>query len=126
MSRNVRIVGRVKIENIELANESIQESGISGIIIQNNQFVFDGYDYYDGQNKNSDISKIEEIYNQKFKVHLEKLAEAERKRIEEEKKVYQEEQLEKVMKNAEKHGYKLKKEVREDNTIKVVLQKRVY
>jgi len=28
--------------------------------------------------------------------------------------------------NAKKQGYKLKKEIREDNTIKLVIQKRVY
>jgi F0F1-type ATP synthase membrane subunit b/b' len=31
-----------------------------------------------------------------------------------------------IIANAKKQGYKLKKEIREDNTIKLVLQKRIY
>jgi len=34
--------------------------------------------------------------------------------------------MELVIKNAKKQGYKLKKEVREDNTIKLVLERKVY
>jgi hypothetical protein len=126
MSRVVKISGNVRVENLELANESIRESGISNIVVKNGVFQFEGYDYYDGSGKSEEIAKVEKIYQKKWNIHLEKLAEIERQRIEEEKRIYRETQLEKVMKNAEKHGYKLKKEVREDNTIKVVLQKRSY
>ena len=126
MSRIVKIVGKVKIENLELAEEAIRESGISGVTIKNGQFVFEGYDYYDGVGKESDIAKIEKIYQKKWNDHLKELEEQERRRIEEEKRKFREEQLAKVMENAKKHGYKLKKEVREDNTIKIVLERRVY
>ena len=126
MSRVVKIVGKVKVENRVLAEESILESGISGVVLQNGQFVFEGYDYGDGYGKNSDIAKIEKIYQKKWSIHLETLAEIERKRIEEKKRIYREEQMELVIKNAKKQGYKLKKEVREDNTIKLVLERKVY
>jgi hypothetical protein len=126
MSRVVKIMGKVEVKNLELAEESIRESGISGIVVKNGVFQFEGYDYGDGYGKDSEIAKIEKIYQKKWNAHLENLAKIERERIEEEKRIYREEQLEKVMKNAEKQGYKLKKEVREDNTIKLVLERRVY
>jgi len=126
MSRVVKIVGKVQVENIELAEEAIRESGISGVTLNNGVFQFEGYDYEDGYGKDEEIRKIEQIYQKKWKAHLEELAELERKRIEEEKRLYREEQMNKVIENAKKHGYKLKKEVKEDNTIKLVLEKRVY
>ncbi|EJF05995.1 hypothetical protein ThvES_00019420 [Thiovulum sp. ES] len=151
MSRVVKISGKVKVENSEIANEAIRESGVSGIFIRNGVFEFNEYDYNDGYGKRVEIEKVEKLYKQKLNGYLRKLEEEtkrlkeqkrlaelkrieeekrrieeERKRIEEEKRVYREEQFDKVIKNAEKQGYKLKKEVREDNTIKLVLQKRVY
>jgi nucleoporin GLE1 len=59
------------------------------------------------------------------KIRLKKIEE-EQKRIEEEKRVLREEKAELIMANAKKQGYKLKKEIRENNTIKLVLQKRTY
>jgi len=52
--------------------------------------------------------------------------EKERQRIKEEKQILREEKADLIIANAKKQGYKLKKEIREDNTIKLVLQKRVY
>jgi DNA-binding winged helix-turn-helix (wHTH) protein len=70
--------------------------------------------------------QIETLYTQKFNIYLEQVAEAERLQIEEEKRVLREEKAERMIANAKKQGYKLKKEIREDNTIKLVLQKRIY
>jgi len=63
---------------------------------------------------------------QKFNIYIEQAAEEERLKIEEEKRVMREEKADIAIANAKKQGYKLKKEIREDNTIKLVLQKRVY
>jgi len=126
MSRIVTIKGKVKIQNLDLAKEAIKEAGVKNIQIQNNQFVFSGYDYYDGINKDKEIKKVEEIYLKKFNEYLKKLEEEEKKRIEEEKRKIREEKYKIIIENAKKQGYKVKKEIRENNTIKLVLQKRVY
>ncbi len=128
MSRVINIKGRVIIQNIELANEVINECSC-GIKIENNQFVFNEYDAYDRikeLDKAKDLEKVETLYSQKFNLYLEKVAEEERLKIEEKKRVLREKKAELMIANAKKQGYKLKKEVREDNTIKLVLQKRVY
>lgn len=128
MSRVINIKGKVIIQNIELANEVINECSC-GIKIENNQFVFNEYDAYDRidkLDKAKDLEKVETLYSQKFNLYLEKLAEEERLKIEEKKRVLREEKAELMIANAKKQGYKLKKEIREDNTIKLVLQKRVY
>lgn len=52
--------------------------------------------------------------------------ELERKQIEAEKLRIREEKADLIIKNAEKQGYKLKKEIKKDNTIQLVLQKRIY
>ena len=46
--------------------------------------------------------------------------------VAEEERAYREAQRDKIIENALKHGYKLKKEVQEDETIRLVLVKRVY
>jgi hypothetical protein len=125
MSRVINIKGKVVIQNIELAQEAILECKFD-IEIKNNQFVFNKYDHGDGWNKETEIMQIETLYTQKFSLYLEKVAEEERLRIEEEKRVLLEEKAELMILNAKKQGYKLKKEIREDNTIKLVLQKRIY
>jgi len=128
MSRVINIKGKVIIQNIELANEAINECSC-GIKIENNQFVFNEYDAYDRIDKSDkakDLEKVETLYFQKFNLYLEEVAEEERLKIEEEKRVLREEKVELMIANAKKQGYKLKKEIREDNTIKLVLQKRVY
>ena len=128
MSRVINIKGKVIIQNIELANEAINECSC-GIKIENNQFVFNEYDAYDRIDKSDkakDLEKVETLYSQKFNLYLEEIAEEERLKIEEEKRVLREEKAELMIANAKKQGYKLKKEIREDNTIKLVLQKRVY
>jgi len=125
MSRIVNIKGKVDIRNLDLANAAIKESGLD-IKIQNNQFVFEGYDYYDGINKDKDIENVEKIYFVKYNEYVQELEEKERLRIEKEKELLREEKYNKIIENAKKQGYKVKKEKRIDNTIKLVLQKRVY
>ena len=44
----------------------------------------------------------------------------------EEKRIRREEIANKAIENAKKQGYKLKKQIQEDNTIRLVLQKRTY
>ena len=126
MSRIVTIKGNVKIQNVDLAKEALKEAGVKNIQIKDNQFIFSGYDYYDGVNKDKDIQKVEEIYLKKFNEYLKKLEEKEKKRIEEEKRKIREEKYKIIIENAKKQGYKIKKEIRKDNTIKLILQKRVY
>ncbi|MEA2100740.1 MAG: hypothetical protein U9P72_11495, partial [Campylobacterota bacterium] len=110
---------------MELAQEAINECRFD-IDIKNNQFVFNKYDYYDGENKASEIKQVESLYIQKFNIYLEEVAQEERLKIEEEKRIMREEKADLLIANAKKQGYKLKKEIREDNTIKLVLQKRTY
>lgn len=125
MSRVVKIRGKVIIQNIELAKEAIKECKYN-IEIVNNKFVFEKYDHYDGRYKKDEIIKIENIYLQKFNVYLEEIAEEERLKIEEEKRILREQKADIAIANAKKQGYKVKKEIKEDNTIKLILQKRVY
>jgi membrane protein involved in colicin uptake len=126
MSRIIHIKGRVIIQNIELAYEALKEAGFKDVIIQNNRFVIQKYDYYDGIGKQEEIEKVEEIYLKKFNEYVKKLEEEEKRRIEEEKRKVREEKKRLILENAAKQGYKLKKEITEDNKIKLVLQKRVY
>jgi hypothetical protein len=128
MSRTINIRGRVVIQNIEIAKEVIRECSY-GIKIENNKFVFNEYDAYDRINesvKTDDMQKVETLYTQKFNIYLEQVAEEERLKIAEEKRVLREAKVELMIANAKKQGYKLKKEIREDNIIKLVLQKRTY
>ena len=128
VSRIINIKGKVVIQNMELAKEAISECDCD-IKIDNNQFVFNEYDAFDRISevqKMKDLEKVETLYTQKFNIYLEQTAEKERLRIEEEKRVLREEKAELLIANAKKQGYKLKKEIREDNTIKLVIQKRVY
>jgi hypothetical protein len=50
----------------------------------------------------------------------------EKERLAEEKRVLREEKAMLIIENAKKQGYKIKKELRKDNTIKLVLQQRSY
>lgn len=128
MSRVINIKGKVVIQNIELAQKAINECNC-GIKIDNNQFIFNEYDAYDRiseSQKTEDLINVETLYTKKFNIYLEQVAEEVRLRIEEEKRVLREEKAELMIANAKKQGYKLKKEIREDNTIKLVLQKRIY
>lgn len=127
MSRVINIKGTVVIQNIELAREAIQECSC-GIEIVNNRFIFNQYDAYDRisqSEKSKDIAKVETLYTQKFSIYLEQIAEEERLKIEEEKRVLREEKADLMIANAKKQGYNLKKKIREDNTIKLILQKRI-
>lgn len=125
MSRVVNIKGKLQIQNLKLALESICELSYD-IDIKNNQFTYNKYDYYDGLNKENEIQEVETLYLKKFNSYLQELEEKERLRIEEEKRIIKEEKYNKILAEAKKNGYKLKKELREDNTIKLVLQRRVY
>ncbi len=125
MSRVVNIKGKLQIQNLKLALESIDELSYD-IAIKNNQFTYNKYDYYDGIEKENEIQEVEALYLAKFNEYLEELEEKERLRIEEEKRIIKEEKYNKILVEAKKNGYKLKKELREDNTIKLVLLRRVY
>ncbi len=128
MSRTIYIKGKVIIQNIDIAHEVLTELNLN-IKIENNQFIFNEYDAYDEiseSKKAKDIVLIENLYMQKFNLYLEQVVQEERLRIEEEKRVIRDEKANLMIENAKKQGYKLKKEIREDNTIKLVLQKRVY
>ena len=104
MSRVVKIIGTNTIKNIELAQETLTELNKSYIKIENNTFVFEQYDYLDGEGKAVEIEEVENVYKQKYQNYLK----------------------EKILENSVKNGYKLKKEITKDNKIKLVLQKRVY
>ena len=104
MSRVVKIVGEDIIKNIELAQKTLSELNKNDIKIENNTFVFEQYDYLDGEGREREIKEVEKVYKKKYQNYLK----------------------EKILKNSIKNGYKLKKEVTQDNKIKLVLQKRVY
>ena len=128
MSRTINIKGNILIQNIQIAQDTLDELGLD-IKIENNHFIFNQYDAWDridSRVKENEIKKVEELYKNKFDFYIKKIAKEERLKIEEEKRVLREEKAELMIENAKKQGYKLKKEIREDNTIKLVLQKRVY
>ncbi len=128
MSRTINIKGHLLIQNIQIAREVLNELGLD-IKIENKRFIFNEYDRWDQIDENQkrkEIEKIESLYTQKFNKYLEEIAEAERLKIEEEKRIRREEIANKAIENAKKQGYKLKKQIQEDNTIRLVLQKRTY
>ena len=126
MSRVVKIKGKLILYNLEIAKQVLNEFNLPNVVIQDKCFIFEGYDYYDGRNKSTEINQLENRYNELYSFYLELLAEQERKRIEEEKRVIREQKKQLILKNAEKQGYKVKRLIEENNTIKLVLQKRVY
>ena len=128
MSRTINIKGNLLIQNMQIAQDTLDELGLD-IEIKNNYLIFNKYDALDqinGKTKENEISKVEELYKNKFNIYLEQLAYEEQLKIEKEKELLREEKYEKIIQNAKKQGYKVKKEKREDNTIKLVLQKRTY
>lgn len=128
MSRTINIKGHLLIQNIQIAREVLNELGLD-IKIENKRFIFNEYDRWDQIDENQkrkEIEKIESLYTQKFNKYLEEIAEAERLKIEEEKRIRREEIANQAIENAKKQGYKLKKQIQEDNTIRLVLQKRTY
>ncbi len=83
------------------------------------------------QKRIQEKDRIEQIEKEKQRIKREEeeriiAYKKEQLRIEEEKRVIRDEKADLMIANAKKQGYKLKKEIREDNTIKLVLQKRVY
>jgi len=77
--------------------------------------------------KLAEEARIEEEKRLKKEEELRlKKIEEERLRIEEEKELLREAKYQQIIQNAKKQGYKVKKEKREDNTIKLVLQRRIY
>ena len=132
MSRTIKIQGNLFIENEEIAKEVISEFQ-NGIFFENNQFKFQQYDAYDRlseENKTKEMDQVEKEYLKRYKIYLDKkeqkAREEEERRVEEEKRLLREEKMNHIIQNATKYGYKLKKEVRQDKTIKLVFQKRVY
>ncbi len=104
MSRVVKILGTNTIKNVELAEKTLDELNKNHIKIENNTFVFEQYDYLDGEGRAIEIEEVEKVYKQKYQNFLK----------------------EKIVENSIKNGYKLKKVISKDNKIKLVLQKRVY
>jgi beta-glucosidase-like glycosyl hydrolase len=128
MSRTINIKGNLLIQNMQIAQDTLDELGLD-IEIKNNYFIFNEYDALDQINsktKENEISKVEKLYKNKFNIYLKQLAYEEQLRIQKEKELLREEKYEKIIQNAKNQGYKVKKEKREDNTIKLVLQKRIY
>ena len=77
--------------------------------------------------KNIDlIDKKDKAEVKKIEQNIIKEKEEEALKIEEEKRIRREEIANKAIENAKKQGYKLKKQIQEDNTIRLVLQKRTY
>jgi hypothetical protein len=111
MSRVVKIIGSMTIDNLALAKKALSKSKNSDIKIVDGKFEFNQYDYYYGKDRAEEIKEVEKIYNEL---------------VAEEERAYREAQRDKIIENALKHGYKLKKEVQEDETIRLVLVKRVY
>jgi len=104
MSRVVKIIGTSSIKNIDLAKETLIELNKKDIKIVDNKFVFDQYDYYDGEGREAEIKEVEKVYKQKYQNYLK----------------------EKILENSKSSGYKLKKEIIKDNKIKLILERRVY
>ncbi|NVJ53921.1 MAG: hypothetical protein HWD90_09490 [Campylobacteraceae bacterium] len=128
MSRTINIKGQLLIQNIQIAKEILDELRLD-IKIENKRFIFNEYDAWDQIDENQkkkEIEKIESLYTQRFNKYLEELAEAEKLRIKEEKRILREEKANLLIENAKRQGYKLKKQIQEDNTIRLVLQKRTY
>ncbi len=108
MSRTINIKGHLLIQNIQIAREVLNELGLD-IKIENKRFIFNEYDRWDQIDENQkrkEIEKIESLYTQKFNKYLEEIAEAERLKIEEEKRIRREEIANKAIENAKKQGYK--------------------
>ncbi|UUO25475.1 hypothetical protein FGD67_21335 [Colwellia sp. M166] len=73
--------------------------------------------------------KAIELEKEKMRIAEEKRIQEEKlekERLAEEKRVLREEKAMLIIENAKKQGYKIKKELRKDNTIKLVLQQRSY
>jgi hypothetical protein len=143
VSRVVRIRGKLKVENLQIAEEAIRCFNYSGIRIENDRFLFNEYDYYDGFNKRSEIADVEKKYKELLESYYEQFAiekqtaelarleeikriEEEHIRREKERKALQEEKRNIIIENAKKQGYRVKKEITKENKIKLVLQKRIY
>ena len=144
MSRVVKIKGNTLVTNIEVAEKTIKEIGMKGVIVSNGTFLFEGYDYNDGRYKSEELKKIEELYVKNLQQFEEELAvklkeleeqrkfeelkrlEEDRLRVEKERIRVQNITLDKIKANAKKNGYKIKRELTEDNKVKLILVKRVY
>lgn len=72
---------------------------------------------------NAELDRLEEIRSIEEELRL---IEEEKIKIEVEKKVIREAKRDLIIANAKKQGYRVKKELTQNNTIKLVLQKRVY
>jgi len=126
MSRIINIKGDILIQNIQIAQDTLDELDLD-IKIENNHFIFNQYDAWDminSKDKESEIKKVEELYQEKFSIYLEQLEQEEQIRIAKEKEAIRETKYQQIVQNAKKQGYKVKKEKREDNSIKLVLQRR--
>jgi len=75
---------------------------------------------------NAFLTSVEKEYNILYTAKIEKLAEIERKRIEEERKKYIAAQEQKILEKAKQLGYKIDKRVEKDSNIQLVLVKRTY
>jgi len=104
MSQVIVIKSKLKIENLSLAKQALGDLGIENVHFDETGFHYQGYQYDDGISQKRIMKKLEDHYAL----------------------LLQEFKKEKIIQNAKKHGYVVKKEIRKDKTIKLVLQKRVY
>ena len=86
---------------------------------KNGKYVLMAYSYTD-KNRAEFIQKIETHYNALYQKRLEEIAEAERIRLEEERKAYVEKQKASITAKAKELGYSVK-EKKVENKIKLVL-----
>lgn len=104
MSQIVVIKSKLKIENISLAKQALSGLNIRDVDVDETGFQYQGYQHDDGLRQKTLMQQLEEHYIT----------------------LLQEFKKDQIIKNAKKQGYVIKKEIREDKTIKLVLQKRVY
>ncbi len=100
MSRVVKIKGKLLIKHKHLAEETIREVAINGVKVIDGAFVFEGYDYLDGQKKPQEIETLETRYNEKVELY-EKELEEKMRLLEEQRKFEELKRLEEERARAE-------------------------
>ena len=60
MSRVVKIKGKLILYNLEIAKQVLNEFNLPNVVIQDKCFIFEGYDYYDG-NKSTEINQLQSL-----------------------------------------------------------------
>ena len=125
------------VDAIKENNETISVQGTTIIVTsqkkyRNTEFVLTNTGYQLNTDSHNSVvrnpewlKKINSSYEKKYSVKLEKLAEAERQKIEVERQKYVAEQETKIKEKAKKLGYKIEKRVVKNKKIQLVLVKRI-